>query len=106
MPLPVFEAACTLVIIVALAAMARRRPARDLILDYAALALAGFLGEETCVALYAHYAYAAGWHARLHHVPALVPLIWPLVVLSARDVASSLFSGVRAPRSLIVGAIV
>jgi len=105
-PLPVFEAACLLVVALTLAAMARRAPWRALLADYAALAVAGWIGEETCVAFYGHYRYAGGWHARLHHVPALVPLIWPLVILSARDVASGLWPAAGRWRPLLVGAIV
>jgi hypothetical protein len=105
-PLPVFEAACVAVLILALAAMARRRPAGELLLEYAALAIAGFVGEETCVALYDHYHYAAGWHLRLDRVPLLVPLIWPLVILSARDVAASVWPARARIRPLLVGAIV
>ncbi|MFO0758703.1 MAG: hypothetical protein U0359_19580 [Byssovorax sp.] len=106
MPLPVFEIACVVIIALTLAAMARRRPARDLLGDYLALAIAAFVGEDTCVALYRYYAYAPGWHARLHHVPLLVPAIWPLVILSARDVAGALFPGTGRLRPLLVGAIV
>jgi len=106
MPLAAFEAACVAVIVVALAAMARRRPIRALLADYAALAAAGWLGEETCVALYRYYRYADGWHARIDHVPALVPLIWPLVILSARDVATSVWPEVTRWRPLLLGAIV
>jgi hypothetical protein len=105
-PLPLFEAACVLVIALTLAAMARGRPARALLSDYGALAAAGWLGEETCVAFYGYYRYADGWHARLHHVPALVPLIWPLVILSARDVAAALWPAAPRWRPLIVGAVV
>ena len=106
MPLPLFEALCIAIIALALAAMARRRPARDVLADYAALAVAAWVGEETCVAIYHHYRYADGWHARLHHVPVLVPLIWPLVILSARDVARAVWPGAARLQPLIVGAIV
>lgn len=106
MPLPVFELACVIVVLFALWASARRRPATELFRDYLALAIAAWIGEETCVAIYGYYHYASGWHARLHHVPALVPLIWPLVVLSARDVASSVWPQVTHLRPLLVGAIV
>ncbi|APR77339.1 Hypothetical protein A7982_02686 [Minicystis rosea] len=106
MSLVVFEAACVVVVALALALMARRRPARDLLADYAALAVAGWIGEETCVAFYGYYRYADGWHLRLHHVPILVPLIWPLVILSARDVAMTLWPSARRFWPLIVGAVV
>lgn len=106
MPLAVFEAACVVVVAITLAVMAQRRPARELLADYAALAVAGWIGEETCVAFYGYYRYADGWHLRLHHVPVLVPLIWPLVILSARDVVTGLWSHAERARPLLVGAIV
>jgi hypothetical protein len=89
-PLWVFELACVPVLAIALALTARRVGARALATDYALLALAGFLGEESCIHLYDHYHYALGWHARIDEVPLLVPLIWPLVILSAREVRTAL----------------
>jgi hypothetical protein len=111
MPLTLFELLSVVVIAATLAAMARRRGSTGgwqvLLQDYAALALAGWIGEESCILLYRHYAYADGWHLRLHEVPLLVPLIWPLVILSAREVCSGLFpSATQRWRPLIVGAIV
>ncbi len=85
-----FQIASVVVVLATLATLSRRRPARVVLVEYGALAIAGFLGEETCIALYEHYAYAPGWHARVHLVPLLVPLIWPLVILSARDVVRGL----------------
>lgn len=99
MPLWLFELACALVVVVTLRAMAKQRPARELAVDYASLAFAGLVGEETCITLYGHYAYAAGWHLRLHHVPLLVPLIWPLVILSAREVVRTLAAGRLSARA-------
>lgn len=111
MPLPIFEIACVAIILLTLAAMARGRSpdaVRALLLDYAALALASWIGEQSCVALYGFYHYAPGWHLRVGHVPILVPLIWPLVILSARAVVSSLWpdrNGILF-RSIAVGAVV
>jgi hypothetical protein len=105
-PLLVFEFVCVAVVLLALAAMARRRPLGDLLTDYAALAIAGWIGEETCVAFYEYYHYAIGWHLRLDRVPILVPLIWPLVILSAREVASCVWPRIEWLRPLVVFAIV
>jgi hypothetical protein len=75
--------------------------------DYVLLAIAGLVGEQTSITLYRHYAYAEGWHARVGDVPLLVPLIWPLVILSARAVRQSLFPAARAwQRPLVVGLFV
>ncbi|MGZ5966950.1 MAG: carotenoid biosynthesis protein, partial [Polyangiales bacterium] len=101
-----FEIACVVVVLLTLATMTRTRGAGSLLRDYAALAIAGFVGEETCIASYRFYAYANGWHLRLHHVPLLVPLIWPLVILSARAVVSELWPTLRRARPLAVAALV
>lgn len=106
-PIRIFEAACVVIVVATLVAMARRAPWRTLLADYALLASAGWLGEQACISLYRHYTYDLAWDARLVDVPILVPLIWPLVILSARDVATGLFpraSGLG--RAAIVGAIV
>jgi hypothetical protein len=105
-PLLVFEIACVVVVLLTLAAMARSRPLPELLTDYGALAIAGWIGEETCVAFYEYYHYATHWHLRLDRVPILVPLIWPLVILSARDVAASVWPSITRLRPLVVFAIV
>lgn len=98
MPIATFELLSCLVIVVTLFGMAKREAlsqraragARSsLLADYLSLAVAGFLGEETCILFYRYYTYADSWHLRVHHVPLLVPLIWPLVILSARDTATA-----------------
>ncbi len=106
MPLRIFEIACVLIIALTLAAMARQRPAKELLADYLALGVAAWIGEESCVAIYGYYHYAAGWDLRVDRVPLLVPLIWPLVILSARNVATALWPRVVTLRPLLVGAIV
>ncbi|MDQ3033891.1 MAG: hypothetical protein M3Y87_15855 [Myxococcota bacterium] len=107
MPMRVFELACVGIVVATLVAVSRRTPWRALLADYALLAGAGWIGEQTCISLYRFYAYDAAWDGRVGDVPILVPLIWPLVILSARDVATGLFpraEGLR--RAAIVGAIV
>jgi hypothetical protein len=98
-----FEIASALVVVTTLAAMARARDAGDLARDYVTLAIAGLLGEESCIRFYRFYGYAGAWHLALFDVPLLVPLIWPLVVLSGRDVARVLL-GARASRLAIAAA--
>ena len=106
-PLTLFEVACVAVVVATLAAMSRSRPWRELGREYATLALAAWVGEQSCIALYRFYAYAPAWHARLGDVPALVPLIWPLVVLSAGEVVRALAPGARPlARAALVGAVV
>ena len=106
MPFPGFELACVAIVALALAALARVRPWRALGADYVALALAGWLGEETCVAWYDFYRYAPAWHGHLDRVPVMIPLIWPLVILSARAVVDALAPDLGRWRPLLVGALV
>ncbi len=107
MPLRLFEVCCVVIIVMTLGVTARRTPARSLLIDYARLAVASWVGEESSVAVYRFYAYAPAWDARIHHVPLLVPLIWPLVILSAERVSRALAPGAGgAGRALLVGAIV
>ena len=108
MPLPVFQAACAVIIVLTLLAMARRTPVGELLRDYLALAVAAYLGEQSCIRLYHFYQYSPAWSLRLVDVPLLVPLIWPLVVMSARSVGQALWPGPRSPlvRAGMVGALV
>ncbi len=85
-----FEGACAFMIALTLYAMARQIPLAALLRDYLALALSAWLGEQSCIKLYQFYSYSPAWHGRLGQVPILVPLIWPLVVLSACAVARQL----------------
>lgn len=107
MSFALFEVLCVVVIVATLGAMSRSQPVVTLLRDYAVLAVAAWIGEETCVALYRFYAYAPGWHLHVDRVPILVPLIWPLVVLSAREVAAVVVRSASPIRHAIVaGAIV
>ncbi|MBN8610981.1 MAG: hypothetical protein J0L92_10380 [Deltaproteobacteria bacterium] len=99
MPLPLFEALCVVVVLLTLALHWRAEPTpasrARFLSDYALLALAGFVGEQTSITMYRSYGYATDWHARMLDVPLLVPLIWPLVILSARGVRKALFPAAR-----------
>lgn len=106
MPLWIFELLCVVIVVATLALMARRQPLSELLPAYGALAVAGWIGEASCVEWYRHYEYHAPWHARVIAVPLLVPLIWPLVILSARDVVSALWPAARWARPLLVGGLV
>ena len=102
--MPLFEACCMLVIAITLAALARAQGWRTTLADYAPLAAAAWVGEETCIGWYRYYRYAEGWHGHLLDVPVLVPLIWPLVILSARQVVRAMWPG--RMEALLVGAAV
>ncbi|HNF99418.1 MAG TPA: carotenoid biosynthesis protein, partial [Pseudomonadota bacterium] len=88
--------------------MSRSTPWKPLLSDYFALSVAGYLGEESCITLYHFYQYSPDWNARLVDVPLLVPLIWPLVVLSARQVGQALWPDAKSPlaRAAITAALV
>jgi len=94
MPLVLFEVLSALIVALSLGAMARVHPWKPLLAEYALLAVASWVGEESCVGLYRFYAYSDAWHGHLHLVPVLVPLIWPVVILSARDVSRALWPNV------------
>lgn len=91
MDFDLFQGACVAILAIAYtiagrAAADRRRFA----FDVALLVVAAWVGEQTCISRYRFYAYADGWWLRLGDVPALIPLIWPMVILSARDVVGRL----------------
>lgn len=106
MPQTVFEIACVAIVIVTLVLMARQEPPRALLASYVSLALAGWVAEESCILLYRFYGYADVWSVQAHLVPLLVPLIWPLVILSARSFVQALWPGDRWWSHLLVGAVV
>lgn len=102
MPLRVFELLCLPILALAMALTARRVGARRFAIDYVTLAIAGWIGEATSIASYRHYEYAPEWDLRVLAVPLLVPLIWPLVILSAREVRTALFPHASA----LVGSLI
>lgn len=81
---------------------------RDVLRDIGLLAAAAFIGEETCIRLYDFYQYDAPWRLVLLDMPLLVALIWPFVILSAREVAHALgaVDAAGRPRPLAVGLLV
>lgn len=70
--------------------------ARDALL----LGAGAWLGEDTCIRWYGFYAYSRDWTVFVDRVPLLVALIWPFVVVSARDLAAHL--GVSRAAALFV----
>lgn len=107
MPLRVFELLCLPILALAITLSARRVGARRFAIDYATLAVAGWIGEATSIAWYRYYEYANGWDLRVFAVPLLVPLIWPLVITSAREVRTALFPNAGSlAGALIVTALV
>ncbi len=101
-----FELLCLGVVGVSLAALIRRRGSAEVLPSYVFIALAAWLGEQSCITWYRFYSYAPDWHVKLLDVPVLVPLIWPLVVLFAREVVESLWPSTGWRRALLVAGVV
>lgn len=98
-----------LVIVAAYIGLRFRRgstPGLAFIRDYALVAPAAWLAEDTCIRLFGFYGYSDGWHLFLDRVPVMVALIWPFVILSARDIAFRLLAGRPVAGTLLGGAIV
>jgi len=80
--------------------------------DYETLALAPLIflsawaGEASSIHLYGFYGYADGWWPRVGGVPLLVAAIWPMVILSGRDVIRALWPEAKGALPLLVGALV
>jgi hypothetical protein len=100
------ELAClTIVAAFWIARGVRERRLGRLLLRGLAISAAAAFGEISCIHLYGAYAYTPGrWTLWLDVVPLLVPLIWPVVILSAYDLAKAL--GLRAKPVWVTTAIV
>ncbi|MFO0662616.1 MAG: hypothetical protein U0174_01635 [Polyangiaceae bacterium] len=97
MPLALFEVLAAVVVVLTLGAFVFAKTESHLLRSYLALAVSSYIGEETCIRFYEYYLYKPSlweksqWHFLVDYVPALVPLIWPLVILSARQAVKALF---------------
>jgi len=80
------------IVLAYLASLARRPPAERAwaYRAFVLLALAGWVGEASCIRAYGFYAYAPGWRLWLDVVPLCVVCVWPMVILSALDLARAL----------------
>ncbi|MHB1844123.1 MAG: carotenoid biosynthesis protein [Deltaproteobacteria bacterium] len=74
--------------------------------ELAALGVGAFLGEELCLRGYRAYGYAPGWSLFIDRLPLAVALIWPVVVLSGRTVAATLFGRGSRVLPLATGLVV
>jgi len=105
--LAAFQLVCLPVLLFAYALRIAGGPRRERALEIVALVVAGTLAEQTNITLYGFYTYDAAWALRVGDVPLLVPLIWPMVVLSAREIVGALApSWSPGARSLVVGLVV
>jgi hypothetical protein len=103
-----FQAVCLGVLGIAYAiGFARAASRARFVVECLVTALAAWAGEETCIRLYRFYGYADGWWLPIGHVPLLIVLIWPQVVVSARAVTSELWPRAQgARRAALVGGAV
>lgn len=87
-----FQVSCAAVLLVAYPLVVRAAPVpRRRLAEALILVVASWAGEQTCISAYGFYGYADGWWLRVGDVPLLVPLIWPMVILSARQVVQTLW---------------
>jgi hypothetical protein len=89
-----FQILCTVVLALTFGLMWRATPASargDFLRDAALIAAGAWLAEETAILRYAFYRYGDVWWLMLDEVPALVVLIWAVVVLSSRAVVMHLW---------------
>ncbi len=96
------------VIVLAWLVLALRRsdaPGRVL-LGYALVFATSWASEQSCIELYGFYAYNPEWSIFLGHVPLMVALIWPVVVLSAWAIARAVLGERSAWTPLAVAVIV
>ncbi|MBX3185652.1 MAG: carotenoid biosynthesis protein [Labilithrix sp.] len=83
-----------------------RRERAEIASQLAALAVAGFVGEDTLIRAHGYYAYATGWSVRLDRVPVVIVLVWPIVIHSAWSIARIVERGRGATRIATVAALV
>jgi hypothetical protein len=108
---PLFQLACLLVLAFAYTALIRAERApegrRRLLVSIALIFVGSWLAENTSIRRYGFYAYPDTWWLKLDEMPLLVSAIWPIVVLTARQVITALFPGlVGLRRAAAVAAIV
>lgn len=111
MPGPSFaltEVACALVLAFALAMMLRSglragskygtpRSTLSVLGDILLIAVSAWVGEVSCIRLYGFYQYDPRWSLFADRMPLMVALIWPVVILSARELHGQLRSANQRP---------
>ncbi|MBN1336681.1 MAG: carotenoid biosynthesis protein [Deltaproteobacteria bacterium] len=98
-----FEIACLGIVGLWFAVSQAREPGR-LALQAAAVAIAAWIAEDTCIHFYGVYAYDPSWGCFLDRVPVTVVCIWPAVILSDRALLQALRPRRASP--FLVGALV
>jgi hypothetical protein len=80
----------------------RPREMKDVLHELAVIAVASWVAEVSCIRLYAFYQYDAPWTLFVDVMPLLVAIIWPFVLLSARELVVRLRLGGAAALFVIV----
>lgn len=111
MPSPLFQAACIAVLAFAygwlLVAEPDRARRRALVIQILVIAVAAWAAEETSILRYRFYGYPDTWWLKLDEMPLLVAFIWPMVIISSRQLVDVLFPGLGpARKALAVGVAV
>jgi hypothetical protein len=82
------QTACAVIVAIYLAVRLRRAPRPAAVLArLLALAVAGWVAEDSVIRAYGFYHYAPGWSVFLDRVPLFIVLIWPVVIDSAGQLA-------------------
>lgn len=79
---------------------------RQFLIRVAIVSAAGWIAEESFILLYGFYEYNPNWSLFLAHLPLLVIIVWPLIVISAWELASQILRPGHRLVPLAAGAIV
>lgn len=103
-PMLVLQLSCAAILALFVVVRVSRDPDPARVLRrLALLAVASWIGEESCIHLHAFYFYSPDWSLHIDRVPLLIPLIWPVVILSAHDLAGFISRvNNRPPRPFVV----
>lgn len=96
-----FQTLCTAVLALTFGLMWRATPTsgrQTFLQDAVVVAVGAWLAEETSILRYDFYHYGDVWWLMLDEVPALVVLIWAVVVLSSRAVVTHAMPGLTGWR--------
>ncbi len=79
---------CLAIVLISLSMGLRQAESRtEYLRRYGLLVLAAWVAEDSCIRCYGFYHYAPGWSLFVDQVPLAIVLIWPCVILSARELA-------------------
>jgi len=101
------ESICLGVVLVyLLSALKHEREPLAFMSRYLFLAATAWIGEDSVIRLYGFYEYSPEWTLFIDRVPLMVLIIWPVVVLSARQLAGYLVGPSRELVPILTGLLV